>query len=565
MAESTARLDHGSLEWLLSLEQERFIAAVFEALLGRSPDPTGIKHYLSLLERKKNKLQVISDLYHSAEAKARPQRTDVIEAVFRHDHPLLSRVIKAPRRARSMAPLPSTPSPPASLLAELDHHIRARHEELLNAIHGKGNVIQDKLLQLEYILESVGRSQPDEALGDPRSGFIFNLSTSNHWRTHPVGIVRVEREIAAHLQRFRNVDFVLWDKSSRCLKKLPSVHAERILTPAWCDPASPMLEYDPGQFVEPIIRPGDTYISLGLDWDHAPVDQVLAYLRRFEAKAVLACYDTVPTQFPEFLVREEIGSEFRHHLVDMAHGASKVWAISEATKRDLLGFWDSARLEREPPPVTTVPLASFCAPSDLPQLNERERGVLRDVFVKGEYVLYVSSVEPRKNHKLMLDIWRELWEERGVDCPQFVFVGMRGWGTEDLLQRTSRMAAYRGGKITGLHHVSDELLAHLYHHCSFTVFPSHYEGWGLAATEAMAFGKVCVIANNSSLGEATQGLMPAHHPLDFPAWKAEIERLLDDVPYRQSLEASIAANYRPLTWADVGEAFCNRVLMDDQR
>jgi glycosyltransferase involved in cell wall biosynthesis len=104
------------------------------------------------------------------------------------------------------------------------------------------------------------------------------------------------------------------------------------------------------------------------------------------------------------------------------------------------------------------------------------------------------------------------------------------------------------------------LLAHLYHNCAFTVFPSLYEGWGLAATEALAFGKVCVVANNSSLTEATQELMPAYHPLDFLGWKGEIERLLDDLPYRQSLESEISLHYKHSTWNDFGKAFCDHLL-----
>jgi glycosyltransferase involved in cell wall biosynthesis len=248
----------------------------------------------------------------------------------------------------------------------------------------------------------------------------------------------------------------------------------------------------------------------------------------------------------------------------MAQGSTKVWAISQATKRDLVRFWESARLEHDLPEVFSVPLGSY-AGARLPTLNDHDRAVLRDVFGKGEYVLYVSSVEPRKNHRLMIDIWRELWAERGADCPQFVYVGMKGWGSGDMLQRVSRMNAYIGGKINGLHDVSDNLLAHLYQHCTFTVFPSLYEGWGLAATEALGFGKVCVVADNSSLGEATQHLMPAYHPLDFPGWKAEIERLLDDDTYRQSLEDRISDKYRSLTWNDVGERICRNMILEKQK
>lgn len=562
------RFQPGSLEWLLSLDDASFVERAFELILGRQSDRVGTAHYMSLLEQKKNRLQVISDLYHSKEAAMRPQRQDIAEAAFRHRHPVRSRLVKAfqPERyapsggAETSAPY--TPSPAAHAMPVAHAMDASQYQSLFDAIHGKANALQDQLRRLEYRLESTQTVETDDVLGDGNTRFLFNISTSNHWRNHPVGIIRVEREMAAYMRRFRNVDYVFWDAQARSLKRLDRVHADRILAPEWCEPDAAIIPYDPTHMREAVIRAGDTYISMGLDWDHAPTSHVLQYLKPLGAKSILTCFDTVPVQFPELLVRDEISQEFRQHLIEMAHGADKVWAISQATKDDLSRFWQGAEMERKLPEIVTVPLASYADTSRLPILDSRDHAIMRDVFSKGDYVLYVSSVEPRKNHKLMFDIWRDLWNERGKDCPQFVFVGNVGWGCTDTLQRVSRMAAYNGGKLNGLQRVSDNLLQHLYHNCAFSVFPSIYEGWGLAATEAMQHGKVCVVANTSSLGEATQNLMPALHPLDFPGWKAEIERLLDDQSYRQSLERQIAKQYHPLTWNDVGERFCDKLILE---
>ncbi|WP_156429409.1 glycosyltransferase, partial [Burkholderia sp. TSV86] len=110
--------------------------------------------------------------------------------------------------------------------------------------------------------------------------------------------------------------------------------------------------------------------------------------------------------------------------------------------------------------------------------------------------------------------------------------------------------------------VSDALLAHLYANCLFTVFPSMYEGWGLAATESMSFGKACVIANNSALPQAAQGLMPQYPPGDFFGWKNEITRLIDDHAYRLDLERKIASHYVARTWADFSREFCEKLLVN---
>ncbi|NWK97383.1 glycosyltransferase family 1 protein [Sphingobium lactosutens] len=427
-------------------------------------------------------------------------------------------------------------------------------------IHEQLARIASQISQIEYRLDGEGQDACSEILGRG-DRYIFNLSTSNHWRIHAVGIVRVERELARYLLRYKNVDFILWDGASRSFRRLERYQVRLILSDRWQDGGSGLASFVPATLQPLTPEAGDTYISVGLDWDHAPTPDVMAYLGRHSVKAILACHDTVPARFPEFMVRESLPQEFKQHLVAMGHGAFKIWANSKASKRDLERFWADAKLECELPDIFTVPLASY-ASGALPMLTAAEQNVLGEVFRKGEYVLYVSSVEPRKNHRLILDIWRDLWRERGEDCPQFVLVGMAGWGSHDLLNRIPRMPVFTGGKVNLLKNVSDNLLAHLYHNCAFTVFPSLYEGWGLAASESMASGRVCIVADNSALPEVTQQLMPAYHPLDFIGWKKEIEKLIDDVPYRKDLESKIAEEYESMSWDDFGKQFCENIEAD---
>jgi len=162
----------------------------------------------------------------------------------------------------------------------------------------------------------------------------------------------------------------------------------------------------------------------------------------------------------------------------------------------------------------------------------------------------------------LLDIWRDLYAERGNKCPKLLIVGMRGWGSEDLMRSASRMLASKEGKIVWREGLSDALLMELYARCAFAVFPSYFEGWGLAATEAAAFGKVCVVSNTGALVEATQGMMPSYHPLDFHGWKHEIIRLVDDDAYRLLLERRLDVDRFKRTWRDFGDEFCSKLLDD---
>lgn len=562
------RRDSGTseaLSALLILDGSEFIDGSFKMFLGRPADAGAVEHYSKHLEKNNNKMQILSDILKSKEALSRPQMPEVMDVINRYRKRVFWKTAWKSRKNLFLKKVAPPPVSVHSINQELIDQFNIIRNEQLNISHNlihQINRLHGSVQRIEYQLDGNHFSASARVLESENRRFLINLSTSNHWRSHAVGIVRVEREIARYFRDFENVEFVIWHASSSSLRLLAPYHTQQILSEAWCEPSEGLISFDPAQLPVISLTDQDTYISVGLDWDHAPTPHVLKYLRQYGVKSILACYDLVPIKYPEFLVRDNLSQEFRQHLIEIAHGATKVFVISEASKRELLKFWDEAALEIELPYVFVVPLASYTQSSSLPALNTHDEAVMRDVFRKGEYVLYVSSFEPRKNYKMAFDIWRELWKERKSDCPQFVHVGMGGWGSNDLLSRIPRMSAYTGGKINWLQRVSDNLLAHLYANCSFTIFPSLYEGWGLAATESLSFGKACIVSNNSSLQEATQGLMPAHHPLDFPSWKMSIDRLLDDGPYRLSLEDDIRRNYKHKSWDDFGKAFSENLSLD---
>lgn len=551
-----------SLSDMMSLDDEQFIRTSFSVILGRDVDSPGLDHYLGLLRENGNRNQILSDLCASPEAADRMLGQDILKAVRQYRRSRFWRFhLKRGAANRLPAARADGPGTAAAAGQAADpQQANAEQSRINDALFARISALQQSVLQLQHSILHA-RPASGEMLGDGATRYLFNLSTSNHRPRHAVGIVRVERELANYLGRFGNVDFVLWDGEGHTLKQLLPFQVDHILSDQWCATGNPMACYAAAQLADAAIGPGDVYISTGLDWDFAPTSQLTRYLAQFGARAVMACHDMAPALFPEFAARDGLDQEFRRHLVDMGHAAARVWASSQASKRDLLRFWNDAGIERSPPDIFTIPPASHAPRSRLPPLVPHDEAILRDIFGKGEYILYVSSIEPRKNHKMMFDIWRALWRERGPACPRFVHVGMGGWGTGDLLELVPRMSASIGGKISGLNHVSDALLTHLYHNCAFTLFPSLYEGWGLAAADSLAFGKVCVVSDNSSLGEATQGLMPSYHPMDFPGWKREIDRLLDDWDYRQSLERKIAAEYRPFTWDDFGKRFSDQLVL----
>jgi glycosyltransferase involved in cell wall biosynthesis len=179
------------------------------------------------------------------------------------------------------------------------------------------------------------------------------------------------------------------------------------------------------------------------------------------------------------------------------------------------------------------------------------------VSLPPRYVLFVSTIELRKNHRLLVRVWQRLLERHGADLvPNLIFAGKIGWLVDDLLADLEA-SEYLNGKIILLRGLSDAELQQAYRSCLFTVFPSLSEGWGLPIAESLAHGKFCVASNHTSIPEAGGNLVDYFDPLDEDDALAKIERPLTDRAYLAAREAQLRAEYRPRTWED-----CVRALME---
>ncbi|MDY7523909.1 glycosyltransferase family 1 protein [Sphingomonas sp. 10B4] len=392
---------------------------------------------------------------------------------------------------------------------------------------------------------------------------VLNVTTSAEWCRHPVGIVRVERELTkAVFQYFGDAVIpVFLDRNTNQFKQIDQSCFHDLMSDKWIlseDPTVDSLRVQRhlSQFA-PTDR--DRFVTVGSDWSWR-IPDVVEQTYGTKRVMVAALYDLIPLMFPEFAPGSEFHEQFNYHYRALTRLAESIFSISETSAETLRLFWRDRGLLEGAPPIHVVPLAAPVQADTAGTLTEVDKAKLNDIQGEEDFVLYVSTIEPRKNHQLLLDVWRDLYSERGENCPKLVLVGVKGWGSDDLVAAASKMNAFTAGKIVFESGISDKLLVELYRRSLFSVFPSYFEGWGLAATEAASFGKVCLVSNTSALVEATHGVMPSRHPLDFVGWKSEIERLIDDKRYRSKLEAAISAGRFERDWKNFGQEFCERIL-----
>jgi len=414
----------------------------------------------------------------------------------------------------------------------------------------------------------VDQSNPvPEQLG---TRIILDISTSLAWRRHAVGVLRVEHKLLFHLlgyfetdefnptvakywgsdgQRTR-VTFCHFNKSQQDYYYVSAEHAALTLTPEWTfqpGDATDLGDADIQNQIQSLTSsmwgrvpvafgPDDIYISVGADWDNNNYTMLYDKKSVIGFKVVLCCFDLIPILFPH-LTLEGTAHRFRQHVVDMCHTADTVLSISEATSRDLQKFITEEGLSNDLQ-IQTVILGD----------DDISLEVVPISSLKGkDFFLYVSTIEARKNHSVLLKAWELLADDPELKSVKLVLVGMLGWGTTELVTEIWRNPRLLSRTVL-LNNLPDAQLNWLYANTQFTVFPSVYEGWGLPAAESLRWGKAVIISDAPALAEATQGLMPILRSYDVEGWQKLVRRLLVDDKYRCDLEEIAKSSYRMRTW-----------------
>lgn len=286
------------------------------------------------------------------------------------------------------------------------------------------------------------------------------------------------------------------------------------------------------------FKSGDVLILTGLSWEYEDIYERLFFLKKTLSINVISfCYDLIPIKYPQYCTYNTV-SKFSSYFIELLEVSDKVCCISDCTQKDLIEFQKSVGAKE-------VKTEIIYLGSDI--LNDPIENK-ENLNYKNPYVIYVSTVERRKNHEILYKAYRRLIE-RGFkeQIPDLLFVGMKGWGVDDFLQDL-RLDPLLDGKIKLLGRVSDEELDSLYRNALFVVFPSFYEGWGLGVSEALNYGKFVIASNGGSLPEVAKGFAEYLDPLDVNIWADRILFYSKNPKAINDKEQNILRNWRPNTW-----------------
>ncbi len=264
------------------------------------------------------------------------------------------------------------------------------------------------------------------------------------------------------------------------------------------------------------------------------------------ARLVTLLYDLTPVM--ETGHTAAVNRLFDRYLHLIATAASRVPAISQSSRNDFVDYCSQNELPAPSGGVTGLP--SGLSPTQ-PTENPWPR----------EYVLFVGTIESRKNHLLAFNAWQELINKLGAEnVPDLVCIGRLGWNSNEFIDQYLATGGL-GGKVSVLStSVSDADLASFYEHCEFTIYPSRYEGWGLPVSESIAFAKLPIVANNSSLPEAGGDLAVYFELEDQASLVTAVEQYgLNKVNRREREQRITQQPIQAVTWDHVASVLINEI------
>jgi glycosyltransferase involved in cell wall biosynthesis len=232
--------------------------------------------------------------------------------------------------------------------------------------------------------------------------------------------------------------------------------------------------------------------------------------------------------------------------------ANHVIAVSEYTRRDLISAYGL------PPEKITV-VCEAAAPRFRLQPPEAIAAVRARYSLPNRYLLFVGTIEPRKNLTRLLAAFETIYREGLSDG--LVIVGKRGWLYGDFFARLEQSPVKHAVLFPG--YVMDEDLPGIYAGAQALVFPSLCEGFGLPVLEAMACGTPVVSSNASSIPEAGGEAALYFDPTDTAEITTTTRRLLREADLQDRLRTRGLAQAARSSWdlaATATEAVYDAVL-----
>lgn len=258
---------------------------------------------------------------------------------------------------------------------------------------------------------------------------------------------------------------------------------------------------------------------------------------RRNCRSVITIHDLNFLLYPDFLTPES--ARYYGQIDQAVRNCDHIIAVSESTKRDIIRLTGAAESK-----ITVV----YEAASPIYQpLREEEflQAVRARLGIPNDFILFVSTIEPRKNVPTLLRAYKQLLDNYHAEV-NLVLAGEKGWLADEVFSLIEELGIQE--RVCFLGHVSPEDLQGLYNAARMLVHPALYEGFGLTTLEAMACGTPVIASNTSSLPEVVGDAALLVEPKDVDGMTVAMWRLLTDDALWQQLADKGIKRARRFSW-----------------
>jgi len=289
-----------------------------------------------------------------------------------------------------------------------------------------------------------------------------------------------------------------------------------------------------------------------LNTGHSGLDtpDYIRQVKKLRLRAVYFLHDLIPITFPEYC---RAGESARHsrRLNSMLESGVGIIVNSQDTANHCAQFARRANRPTPPMAVALLGAAQLTLPKSKSPLTAR-------------YFVMLGTIEPRKNHLLILQLWRDLVRDLGERTPKLAVIGQRGWECEQVVDMLERCPSIHSSVIE-LPHCGDAELATWLHHAQALLFPAFVEGYGLPLIEAITQGCPVIASNLPVFKELAFDIPEYINPLDGAGWrKAVIEYSFEESPRRKAQKARMV-HFESPSWAqhfEVVDHFMTKISHD---
>lgn len=303
------------------------------------------------------------------------------------------------------------------------------------------------------------------------------------------------------------------------------------------------------------IKQGDVFFDLDAAWmGRVKRSYLLPILKQQGVKIIAHIYDIISITHPQYCLQRGV-YYFMDYLGAHLQYADEIIVNANATVMELEKLAQSCSLRL--PKVSVVPLGADFR-KQKKGLSEHEINQEMKLALSNPYILMVGTIEPRKNHKLLLDTYDKYLCKMGINI---VFAGNSGWNMDHFMERLKSHQDY-GKHVFYFEGLPDYGIHSLYENAYFLAFCSYTEGFGLPLIEAIQRGTP-VIAANIPINREVMSDYGLYFEQDNPESITSLIEWYLKHPDDYSRHKSNLQSFSATTWNECGNQIKQRIFINE--